>query len=136
MKEELYTMQQVSKMTGLSYDTLKYYCKEGLIPDVKRDKNNYRIFDNKNIGWIKSLSCLKKCGMSHKEIKEYMRLCMIGKSSIPQRNEILDKKLKDLEEQKSKIQESIDFINWKKQFYSDVMNNKTEYFSYLIRDEK
>ena len=42
---------------------------EGLIPDVKRDRNNYRIFDEKNIGWIKSLSCLKKCGMSNKEIK-------------------------------------------------------------------
>lgn len=73
--EKFYSMKEVSEITGLSYDTLKYYSNEGLIPDVKRDRNNYRIFDEKNIGWIKSLSCLKKCGMSNKEIKVYMKLC-------------------------------------------------------------
>mgnify|MGYP004534467821 FL=1 len=67
--EKIYSMKEISEITGLSYDTLKYYSNEGLIPDVKRDRNNYRIFDEKNIGWIKSLSCLKKCGMSNKEIK-------------------------------------------------------------------
>ena len=50
--EKIYSMKEVSEITGLSYDTLKYYFNEGLIPDVKRDKNNYRIFDEK-IGWIK-----------------------------------------------------------------------------------
>ncbi len=89
--EKFYSMKEVSEITGLSYDTLKYYSNEGLIPDVKRDRNNYRIFDEKNIGWIKSLSCLKKCGMSNKEIKVYMKLCKKGISSIPERKEILDK---------------------------------------------
>lgn len=89
--EKFYSMKEVSKITGLSYDTLKYYSNEGLIPDVKRDRNNYRIFDEKNIGWIKSLSCLKKCGMSNKKIKVYMKLCKKGISSIPERKEILDK---------------------------------------------
>lgn len=89
--KKFYSMKEVSEITGLSYDTLKYYSNEGLIPDVKRDRNNYRIFDEKNIGWIKSLSCLKKCGMSNKEIKVYMKLCKKGISSIPERKEILDK---------------------------------------------
>lgn len=71
--EKFYSMKEVSEITGLTYDTLKYYSNEGLIPDVKKDKNNYRIFDEKNIGWIKSLSYLKKYGMSNKEIKVYMK---------------------------------------------------------------
>lgn len=65
----LYSMKEVCNKTNLSYDTLKYYCNEGLIPNVKRDKNNYRIFNDQDIAWIDSLSCLKKCGMSIKEIK-------------------------------------------------------------------
>lgn len=134
MNTKLLSMKDVSLLTGLSYDTLKFYCNEGLIPDVKRDKNNYRVFDEKNIGWIKSLNCLKKCGMSHKEIKEYMKLCMIGIDSIPERKEILDKKLIELNEEIKRIQESIDFINWKKQFYDNVLSGKEEYYSYLKRD--
>ena len=131
--EKFYSMKEVSEITGLSYDTLKYYSNEGLIPDVKRDKNNYRIFDEKNIGWIKSLSCLKKCGMSNKEIKVYMKLCKKGISSISERKEILDKKLNELEKEIDRIRESIDYINFKKQFYDDVIRGKKEYFSYFIR---
>ena len=59
----LYSMKETCNQTNMSYDTLKFYCNEGLIPNVKRDKNNYRVFDEHDIAWIKSLSCLKMCGM-------------------------------------------------------------------------
>ena len=36
----LYTMMQVCKQTNMTYQALKFYCNEGLIPNVKRDKNN------------------------------------------------------------------------------------------------
>ena len=36
----IYTMMQVCKETNLTYQALKFYCNEGLIPNVKRDKNN------------------------------------------------------------------------------------------------
>ena len=95
----IYTMKQACEKTGLTYDTLKFYCNEGLIPNVKRDKNNYRVFNDKDIEWIKSLSCLKSCDMSIAEMKEYLDLCLKGKSTIPERQEILNNKLKELEQQ-------------------------------------
>ena len=55
----LYSMKETCNKTGLTYDALKFYCNEGLIPNVKRNKSNYRIFDDNDINWIKSLSCLK-----------------------------------------------------------------------------
>lgn len=60
----IYTMMQACKETGMTYQGLKFYCNEGLIPNVKRDSINRRIFDEHDIAWIKSLSCLRKCGMS------------------------------------------------------------------------
>lgn len=126
-----YSMKETCKITGLTYNTLKFYCNEGLIPNVKRNKNNYRVFDDNNIGWIKNLLCLKKCGMSSQEIKNYMNLCMKGKESITERKIILDKKLTELEVKMQKIQESIDFINWKKKYYDDILNDKIEYHSFL-----
>ena len=131
----LYTMKQTCEKTGLTYDTLKFYCNEGLIPNVKRDKNNYRVFNDKDIAWIKSLSCLKSCGMSIVEMKEYLELCLKGKSSIPERQEILNNKLKELEYKINKIQDSINYIHWKQNFYNDVLSGNTKYYSNLTNEK-
>ena len=128
-------MKETCKKTGLSYDTLKYYCNEGLIPHVKRDKNNYRVFDENDIAWINSLSCLKNCEMTINEMKEYLQLCLKGEETIPERQRILEKKLKKLEHKVQKINESIDFIHWKQNFYEDVLNGKVKYFSNLIQKD-
>ena len=132
----LYTMKQTCEKTGLTYDTLKFYCNEGLIPNVKRDKNNYRVFNDKDIEWIKSLSCLKSCDMSIVEMKEYLALCLKGESTIPERQEILNNKLKELEYKINKIQDSINYIHWKQNFYNDVLNGKTQCYSNLTNTEK
>ena len=128
----MYSMKETCEQVGMSYQTLKFYCNEGLIPNVQRDKNNYRIFDENNINWIKSLVCLKKCGMSIDEMKAYLNLCLQGESSIPERKIMLNKKRKDLELKKKEIEDSLSFIDWKQNFYDDVLNGKTTYYSYLI----
>lgn len=128
----MYSMKETCEKVGMTYETLKYYCNEGLIPNVKSDKNNYRIFDDNNISWIKSLTCLKKCNMSIEEMKEYLALCLKGESTIPERQAILAVKKEQLLKEMSDLQESIDFLNWKENFYNDVLSGKTEYFSYLI----
>lgn len=131
----LYSMKETCEKTGLTYDALKFYCNEGLIPNVKRNKSNYRVFNDNDINWIKSLSCLKNCGMSIFEMKEYLALCLKGQSSIPERQKVLDIKLQELEEKKQEIQDSINFVKWKQNFYKDVLSGKTKYFSYLINTE-
>lgn len=131
-----YSMKQTCEKTGLSYDTLKFYCNEGLVPNVKRDKNNYRIFDDNDIGWIGSLQCLRNCGMSIIEMKEYIKLCLEGEETIPQRKLVLDDKLKELEHKIQELQESIDYIHWKQKLYDDFLSGKKKYFSYLINLDK
>ena len=131
----LYSMKETCEKTGLTYDTLKFYCNEGLIPNVKRNKSNYRVFNDDDINWIKSLTCLKNCGMSITEMKKYLKLCLVGQKSIPERQEILDAKLCELEQKKEEIQEAINFVHWKQDFYKDVLDGKKKYFSYLINTE-
>lgn len=131
----MYSMKETCEKVGMNYQTLKFYCNQGLIPNVKRDKNNYRIFDGNNIGWIKSLSCLKKCGMSIEEIRQYLDLCLEGESTIPERKVLLDVKKNKLMDELNQIQESINYINWKQGFYDDVISGKTKYFSYLINSK-
>ena len=128
----MYSMKEACALTNMTYDTLKFYCNEGLVPNVKRDKRNYRIFDEHDIKWIQSLNCLKNCGMSIAEMKEYLALCLEGKDSIPQRKVMLAAKRETLLQSISKLQEAVAYIDWKQGFYDDVLSGKTEYYSNLI----
>ena len=132
----MHTMKEACKQTGLPYETLKFYCNQGLVPNVKRDKNNRRIFSDKDIAWIQSLNCLKNCGMTISEMKEYVKLCLAGEASIPERKEILKVKQDALREQMKLLQESIDYIDWKQGFYDDVLSGKIPYVSNLINTEE
>ena len=130
----MYTMKQACEKTGLSYETLKFYCNQGLVPNVQRDSLNRRVFTDKNIAWINSLSCLKNCNMGIGEMKEYLQLCLQGQSSIPERKQILERKRLELEEEEKRIRDAISYIDWKQRFYDDILSGKQEYFSNLTAD--
>lgn len=129
----MYSMKETCHKAGMTYETLKFYCNEGLVPNVKRDNKNYRIFDDRDIKWLNSLSCLKKCGMSIQDMKTYISLCLKGQSTIPERKIMLDKQKVDLINRISELNECVDFIDDKQQFYDDVLLGKVKYSSNLIK---
>ncbi|HIY03769.1 MAG TPA: MerR family transcriptional regulator [Candidatus Anaerotignum merdipullorum] len=129
----MYTMMQVCSETNMTYQTLKYYCNEGLIPNVKRDKNNRRIFDEHDVKWIKDLVCLKKCNFSIHEMKVYLDLCLQGQSTISQRQQMLTQKREELLKSISELNDSVSYIDWKQGFYNDVLSGKIPYKSNLIK---
>ena len=128
----IYTMMQVCKETNMTYQTLKFYCNEGLIPNVKRDANNRRIFDERDLGWIKGLQCLKRCGMSIEEMKSYLSLCLEGEKSIPQRKILLEQKRELLCTRMEEIKASIAYIDHKQEFYDEVLAGERPYESNLL----
>lgn len=108
-----YTMKQACKLTGMNYEALKFYCNSGLVPGLKRDQNNRRVFDERCIAWINDLTCLKRCGLGIKEMRHYTRLCLEGESSIPERQEILAEKREHLETQLEELRKAIAYIDEK-----------------------
>ena len=130
-----YSMKQTCQKVGMTYEALKFYCNQGLVPNVKRDKNNYRVFDERDIEWIKGLICLKRCGMSLEDMKRYLALCLRGESTIPERKEILKQQRDFLVKKMEHLQEDIAYIDWKQSYYDDVLSGKTKYTSNLIDAE-
>lgn len=102
------------------------------MPYVKRDHNNRRVFDERDLKWIKDLVCLKRCGMSIQEMKEYLELCLQGPSSIPQRKQMLERKQEALRSTIRQLEESVVYIDWKQTFYDEVLAGKRPYESNLI----
>lgn len=128
----LYTMQQVCAKTGMTYEALKFYCNKGLVPNVKRDENNHRVFDERDLAWIESLGCLKRCGLGIREMQRYVALCLQGAASIPERQAILAQKRAALLEQIAGLQDAVAYIDWKQGFYGDVLAGRVPYTSNLL----
>ena len=128
----MYSMKEACTLTNMTYENLKFYCNEGLVPNVKRDSRNYRVFDEHDIKWIQSLNCLKRCGMSIAEMKEYLALCMEGEGTIQERKVILAEKKEALLQSIAELQGAVAYIDWKQGFYDDVLSGKTAYYSNLV----
>lgn len=129
----MYTMMQVCRELDMTYQTLKFYCNEGLVPNVKRDANNRRVFDEHDVKWLKDLICLKRCGMSIQEMKDYLALCLQGESSIPARKQMLARKQEELRQSIRELEDSVAYIDWKQNFYDEVLSGQRPYESNLIR---
>lgn len=128
----MYSMKEACTLTNMTYENLKFYCNEGLVPNVKRDRRNYRVFDEHDIKWIQSLNCLKSCGMSIAEMKQYLALCMEGEGTIPECKVILAEKKETLLQSITELQKAVAYIDWKQRFYDDVLSGKTAYYSNLV----
>ena len=128
----MYSMKEACTLSNMTYENLKFYCNEGLVPNVKRDRRNYRVFDEHDIKWIQSLNCLKSCGMSIAEMKQYLALCMEGEGTIPERKVILAEKKETLLQSITELQKAVAYIDWKQRFYDDVLSGKTAYYSNLV----
>ena len=48
---------------------------------------------------------------------------------------MLDKQKDELLDRINELQECVEYINWKQQFYDDVISGKTKYYSNLIEVE-
>lgn len=55
-----YSIQEISKKTGLTISTLRYYDKEGLFPRLERKESNYRIFTELELETLRIYWCAIK----------------------------------------------------------------------------
>lgn len=119
----MYTIKEVAEMTEVSEHTLRFWAKNGFIPEIIRDKNNIRLFGEKSLGWVKIVKCLRNVGVDLKSVKKYIDLCLIGDSTIKERYEIiLETKQKALEQMKD-LQKQLSLLEYKEQYYQNLINN-------------
>ncbi len=74
-----YTIKQMAKLFDVTEHTLRYYTDLGLLP-CERDGGNRRRFNEESVNWMQGIRCLKGCGASIEDIKEYCRLCLLEES--------------------------------------------------------
>jgi DNA-binding transcriptional MerR regulator len=97
--EAEYSIQQVSKQTGLSIDTLRYYERIGLIEPIRRAPNSHRRYCQNDIEWIRLLIRLRETGMPIAQMVRFAELRRQGPSTYTERRLILEQHQRDLDQQ-------------------------------------
>lgn len=116
----LYNVGEVSKMLGVAPSTLRYYDKEGLLPFVERTSGGFRMFSDKDLGWLAVIECLKQSGLSIKEIQCYIAQCAQGDETISERKELFAKRREVVLEQIKQLKETLDMLDYKMWFYTEA----------------
>lgn len=117
----MYTVKEVANLLDLTEHTIRYYTDKNLVPNLQRDKNNVRLFDDAAIKWLICTKHLRQCGMAIDDIKAYISLCLEGNSTVTERYQIFKKQqdiaFKQLEEAKERAK----YISDKTNHYHNII---------------
>ncbi len=130
-----YTVNDVAKRTKLSVHTIRYYAKEGLIPNIERSERGIRMFKESDLEWFFLIDCMKKTGMSIKDIKAFSDLYKQGDSTIDQRLDMFIQRRRDLEKQIDEMQEILDIVKYKLWYYQTAKEAGTTAIHNTIKEE-
>lgn len=112
-----YSIGEAARRIGVSASALRYYDKEGLLPDVKRSSGGVRVFSESDFRWLSLIECMKKAGMSIVEIKEYLSLMKQGDSTIPARLTLFENRKEKLDEQIKELEDTKKVLEYKIWYY-------------------
>jgi DNA-binding transcriptional MerR regulator len=87
--DQLLTIEQASKLTGLSAHTLRYYERIALLSPVGRATNGHRRYSQQDLERIRFLTYLRLTGMPLEQLKAYTALLEQGEAGIPGRIALL-----------------------------------------------
>ena len=80
---------EVSKKYELSADTLRYYERIGLIPQVNRNKSGIRDYTEEDCRWVEFIKCMRNAGLPIEVLIEYVTLFQQGDETIEARKELI-----------------------------------------------
>lgn len=102
-------INELSKRTGVSIHTLRFYENKGLIQgftDEKVKTNNYKIYDENQVERIGIIKGGKEAGFSLSEIKELMDTWFSGASNAAEILRFFELKIREVDNKIKKLKQT------------------------------
>ena len=115
------TIKEVSETYDISADTLRYYERIGMIPEVTRTAGGIRDYQEPDLGWVELVICMRKAGLPVEALIEYVKLYQEGDETFEARLQLLSEEREKLEEQKAQIESAINRLNHKISKYEEAV---------------
>ena len=115
------TIKEVCEKYDITPDTLRYYERVGVIPEVSRTKGGIRDFTEEDIKWVENAICMRSAGVPVEMLIEYVKLFQEGDSTIEARRNLLVEARVAVQENLNKFQATMDRLNNKISRYDEAM---------------
>ncbi len=119
----MYSIREVSRRTGLSAHTLRYYEKEGLLASVNRTSGGFRQYSDGDLEALGLICCLKNTGMPLQEIARFLALTREGDRTLEERVTLLREHRDSMVRRMQEMQQSLDKITWKLDYFSGKLRD-------------
>ena len=85
-----FTIQEVSRQSGLTEPTLRYYEEVGLVGPIDRDDSSgHRRYGEGDVDTIEVLSCLRAVGMGIDDMRAYLANRRAGRTRAAEQRDLL-----------------------------------------------
>ena len=117
-----FTIQEFSKISGLSVHTLRYYEKITLLDPVPRNASGYREYSEDHLRQVDFLKRLRDTGMPIQGMMMYAQLRKQGESTLAARRELLEKHEEQVKARLAELENNLQMLQWKIEFYKKAEN--------------
>jgi DNA-binding transcriptional MerR regulator len=114
------TIAEVSRQTGLTAHTLRYYERDGLmLSRIERAESGHRRYSERDLRWLSLLIGLRATGMPIRDIKRYAALVRAGDGNERERLVLLLAHRTRVEAQLSEVTAHLQVVNHKIEVYEE-----------------
>lgn len=110
METNFFTIKDASIQLGVPGYALRRLCNSGLIPNVRRNQRGFRVLEDWQIEYARTLLGLKQAGLKQTELKKYTRLFRQGEETSAERKAMLETQKRQLWQELEDKQQGIDFL--------------------------
>lgn len=115
------TIKEVCEKYGITPDTLRYYERVGVIPEVTRTAGGIRDYQAEDIQWVEKAVCMRDAGVPIEILIEYVRLCRQGDETIEARANLLKEARARIVEARKKCDAALERLDYKISRYELAM---------------
>ena len=115
------TIKEVAEKYHISQDTLRYYERVKMIPEVTRTSGGIRDYQEEDLKWVELAICMRSAGLPIEVMIEYVKLFQQGDDTILARLELLNNQMEVLKSQKKQIEETMARLIYKISRYEKAL---------------
>ena len=115
------TIKEVAEKYDITPDTLRYYERIKMIPEVTRTAGGIRDYQESDLQWVELALCMRSAGLPIEAMIEYLQLYQKGDETIPARLELFNNQMEVLKEQREKIEATMKKLSYKISRYEEAV---------------
>ncbi len=115
------TIKEVCNKFNVTADTLRYYERVGVIPEVHRTVSGIRDYTEEDIKWVENAICFRSAGMPVEMLIDYVRMFREGSHTIEARCSLLKEAREKIMEEQRKYNEALEKLDYKISRYEEAV---------------